>query len=79
MVVSTWYLKIMDRNDKPAIISFNIEEGKPPLTMELDVKLFANTMNLAIPPAIKTKKPSDRQERQFLTYTGKDNNNDLGT
>lgn len=69
----------MNRNDKLTIMPFDMVEAESLLIMGLEMKRFANTMVLAIRPAIKIIRPSDSELREFLTYIGKDNKNDLMT
>lgn len=78
-VVATWYLKTMNRKNKQTIIPFDIVGGESRLTMGLNVRRFASTMILATPPVIKLKGPTYKQEKEFLTYIEKDNNNNFRT
>lgn len=78
-VVATWHLRTSDMNGKPTIIPFDIVEGESPLILGLDVKRFADTINLAQPSILKIKRPSDKAERHFHTYLDKDINGNLRT
>lgn len=77
--MAKWYLKTMDRNSKPTVIPFDKVERDSPLILGLDVKRFLNTFNLSKPTEIMIKRPTDKQQRELLTYIGKDENGNLRT
>lgn len=58
----------MDVNNKPTYLTFHIVEGQSPLLIGLDIKEFADTLNIGDQKRIIINRPSDNSPRCFNTY-----------
>lgn len=67
-----WQLTIMDMNNYPFTLEFDIVNGRSPLIIGLDSAQYADTCNLSRPNTFSIRRPQDRQIYNLHTYTAHD-------
>lgn len=68
----TWELTVMDVNQHPVTLSFDLVNGSSPLIIGLDVKQHADTCNRKYPRTITFQRPGDIHVYTMHTYIEKD-------
>lgn len=67
-IVASWAMYVQDMNGRPAAITFDVANDESPLIIGMDLKWYSMTDNIATPPRIIMRRPTDNRTRILETY-----------
>lgn len=67
-IIAAWTMLFQDMDNKAVAITFDVTDDDSPIIVGMDIKMHTITDNIANPPRILMKRPTDNEMRRMETY-----------